>query len=59
MFVDGAWVESREYVAGFWVIDAADSTMARSLAVEGSRVCDRKVELRAFNAPRASSGPPA
>ena len=35
-----------EYVAGFWIIEAPDEATARALATEGSRACNRKVELR-------------
>lgn len=35
-----------EYVSGFWLIEAPDEETARRLAAEGSRACNRKVELR-------------
>ena len=35
-----------EYVSGFWLIQAADIDTARELAAQGSRACNRKVELR-------------
>ena len=35
-----------EYVSGFWLIQAPDIATARELAAEGSRACNRKVELR-------------
>lgn len=44
----GPLVESREYVAGFWILDAPDLDVALRLAAEGSRCCNRKVELRPF-----------
>lgn len=37
-----------EYVSGFWIVDAADRDAALELAAEGSRACNRKVELRPF-----------
>ena len=43
---DGPFVESKEYLAGFWVIDAPDLDMALKLAAAGSRACNRKVEVR-------------
>jgi hypothetical protein len=45
---DGPFVESKEYLAGFWVIEAADLDVALKLAAEGSRHCNRKVEVRPF-----------
>ncbi len=48
MFTDGPFLESKEYLAGFWVIEAADLEVARGLAAEGSKACNRKVEVRPF-----------
>jgi hypothetical protein len=45
---DGPFLESSEHVSGFWVIRAADRDTALALAVEGSKCCNRRVELRAF-----------
>jgi hypothetical protein len=45
---DGPFVESKEYLAGFWIIDAADLDAALKLATEGSKACNRKVEVRPF-----------
>ena len=48
MFTDGPFVESKEYLAGFWVIEAPDLDVALKLAAEGSKACNRKVEVRPF-----------
>jgi hypothetical protein len=48
MFTDGPFLESKEYIAGFWVIEAADLDVALKLAAEGSKHCNRKVEVRPF-----------
>jgi hypothetical protein len=48
MFTDGPFLESKEYLAGFWVIEAADLDVALKLAAEGSKACNRKVEVRPF-----------
>jgi hypothetical protein len=48
MFSDGPFVESKEYLAGFWIIEAADLDVALKLAAEGSKHCNRKVEVRPF-----------
>jgi hypothetical protein len=48
VFTDGPFVESKEFLAGFWVMEAADLDEALALAAEGSRSCNRKVEVRPF-----------
>ena len=48
MFSDGPFLESKEYLAGFWIIEAADLDVALRLAAEGSKACNRKIELRPF-----------
>ncbi|BCY08663.1 YciI family protein [Actinoplanes sp. L3-i22] len=48
LFTDGPFVESKEYLAGFWIIEAADLDVALKLAAAGSRACNRKVEVRPF-----------
>jgi hypothetical protein len=46
VFTDGPFVESKEHLAGFWIIEAPDLDAALELATEGSRHCNRKVEVR-------------
>jgi hypothetical protein len=48
LFTDGPFAESKEYLAGFWVMEAADLDVALKLAAEGSKACNRKVEVRPF-----------
>jgi hypothetical protein len=48
MFTDGPFLESKEYLAGFWVMEAADLDVALKLATEGSKACNRKIEVRPF-----------
>ena len=48
IFTDGPFVESKEYLAGFWVMDAPDLDVALRLAADGSKACNRKVEVRPF-----------
>jgi hypothetical protein len=48
MFTDGPFVESKEYLAGIWIIEAPDLDVALKLAAEGSKACNRKVEVRPF-----------
>jgi hypothetical protein len=48
MFTDGPFVESKEFLAGLWIIEAADLDVALKLAAEGSKACNRKIEVRPF-----------
>jgi hypothetical protein len=48
VFSDGPFLESKEYLAGFWIIEATDLDVALKLAGDGSKACNRKVELRPF-----------
>ncbi|HJQ02530.1 MAG TPA: YciI family protein [Jatrophihabitans sp.] len=48
VITDGPFVESKEYLAGFWIIVAPDLDVALKLATEGSKACNRKVEVRPF-----------
>jgi hypothetical protein len=48
VITDGPFVESKEYLAGFWIIEAPDLDVALKLGAEGSRSCNRKVEVRPF-----------
>jgi hypothetical protein len=48
VYTDGPFVESKEYLAGFWIIEAPDRDVALKLAAEGSKACNRKIEVRPF-----------
>jgi hypothetical protein len=48
LFTDGPFLESKEYFAGFWVMEAADLDVALKLAAAGSKACNRRVEVRPF-----------
>jgi len=48
LITDGPFVESKEHIAGFWIIEAPDLDVALKLATEGSKACNRKVEVRPF-----------
>ena len=48
LFTDGPFLESKEYLAGFWIIEASDLDVALKLAADGSKSCNRKVEVRPF-----------
>jgi hypothetical protein len=47
---DGPYAESKEYLGGFWVIQAPDLDAALAWAKEGSAACRGKVEVRPFQA---------
>jgi hypothetical protein len=46
VLTDGPYVETKEYVAGFWIIEAPDLDVALRLATLGSKSCNRRVEVR-------------
>ncbi|MBG6212095.1 hypothetical protein RCH23_000009 [Cryobacterium sp. CAN_C3] len=48
VFSDGPYLESKEYIGGFWIIEAVDLDHALALAAEGSKACQGKVEVRPF-----------
>jgi len=48
VFIDGPFVESKEFLAGFWILEAPDLDVALKLATEGSRACNRRIEVRPF-----------
>ena len=48
VFTDGPFVETKEYIVGFWIIEAPDLDVALKLAAAGSTACNRKVEVRPF-----------
>jgi hypothetical protein len=51
VITDGPYLESKEYLAGFWIIEAPDLDVALRLAAEGSKACRGKVEVRPFAPP--------
>jgi hypothetical protein len=48
VLTDGPYLESKELIGGFWVIEAPDLDTALRLAAEGSKACRGKVEVRPF-----------
>lgn len=48
VYTDGPYLESKEHIGGFWVIEAPDLDVALRLAAEGSKACRGKVEVRPF-----------
>jgi len=47
---DGPYLETKEYLGGFWIIEAPDLDAALKIAGEASKACDGKVEVRPFQA---------
>jgi hypothetical protein len=45
---DGPFAESKEWLGGFWIIEAPDLDAALALATEASKACRAKVEVRPF-----------
>jgi hypothetical protein len=35
-------------MAGFWIIEAENDTVAQALAAEASKACNRPIEVRPF-----------
>ncbi len=48
LVTDGPFIEAKEWLAGFWIIEVEDHDSAVVLAKEASKACNRKVELRPF-----------
>src|SRR5262245_4070873 len=46
---DGPFAESKEQIAGFWVVEAPDLDAALALAAKGSAACRAKIEVRPFH----------
>lgn len=49
VITDGPFLETKEHLAGFWVVEAANLDVAIALAAEGSRACRGRVEVRPFH----------
>jgi len=48
LVTDGPFSESKEFLGGFWIIEAADLDEALDWAQRGSLACQGRVEVRAF-----------
>ena len=46
IFLSESLVKSKENYSGFWLIEALSIEVAKELALQGSKSCNRKVELR-------------
>ena len=45
---DGPYLESKEHIGGFWVVDVADDAAALALAEKATVACQNAVEVRPF-----------
>lgn len=50
VLTDGPYLEAKECLGGFWIIEAPDLDVALKLAADASRACRGKVEVRPFAA---------
>ena len=48
VITDGPFAEAKEYLGGFWIIEASDLDAALAIATKGSIACEGKVEVRPF-----------
>ena len=49
VMTDGPYLQTKEVIGGFWVIDAPDLDVTLALAAEASEACRGKVEVRPFD----------
>ena len=47
---DGPYAETKEQMAGFWVVEAADLDAALAWAAKASTACERPIEVRPTHA---------
>lgn len=45
---DGPYLETKEHIGGFWVLELPDLDAALKVAAEASKACKGKVEVRPF-----------
>jgi hypothetical protein len=53
ILTDGPFAEAKEWAAGFWIIEAPDLDVALRLMSDGSKACNRRLEVRPLLAPPA------
>ncbi|MFD3747897.1 YciI family protein [Nocardia sp. NPDC058633] len=46
---DGPYAETKEYLGGFWVVQAPDLDAVLKIAARASTVCEQKIEIRTFD----------
>ena len=50
VMTDGPYLETKEHLGGFWVLELPDLDAALKVAAEASKACQGKVEIRPFQA---------
>ena len=50
IITDGPFAEAKEWIGGFWILEAPDLDAALKLAIEASAACEGRVEVRPFQA---------
>lgn len=45
---DGPYAEAKEFLGGFWVVEASDLDAALAIAADASAACEGPVEVRPF-----------
>ncbi|MFL6156329.1 MAG: YciI family protein [Marmoricola sp.] len=48
LITDGPYLESKEHLAGFWLLEVPDDATAYEIAARASVVCQCRIEVRAF-----------
>ncbi len=48
VITDGPFLETKEYLMGFWIIEAPDLDVVLKLVPEASKACNAKIEVRPF-----------
>jgi hypothetical protein len=48
VITDGPYLEVKEHIGGFWIVDVPDLDAALQLAEEASAACEGPVEVRPF-----------
>ncbi len=48
LLTDGPYAETKEFIGGFWIIEAPDLDAALDWARRGALACEGAVEVRAF-----------
>lgn len=49
VILDGPYLETKEHLGGFWVVDVPDLDVALKIAGQASRACRGSVEVRPFH----------
>ena len=48
VITDGPYAEAKEWIGGFWILEAPDLDAALKLAIEASAACEGRVQVRPF-----------